>query len=69
MNKVLTEMQQIRKPIDRDHPHMMIYVHCDMCHYNAWYSYLYEREKLYRCMGHKIIDIHTLKSKWGYGSE
>lgn len=39
---------------------------CDMCNYNAFYKYLFDDEFLYRCKGHKIIDISKLNMKFGF---
>jgi hypothetical protein len=64
-NKVLVEMQQILK---KDSKIMGHYESCDLCHYNAFFKYLYNGEILYRCQGHKIVDINNLKSKFGFGS-
>jgi hypothetical protein len=64
-NKVLVEMQQILR---RDSKFMGHYESCDLCHYNAFFKYLYNGEILYRCQGHKIVDINNLKSKFGFGS-
>jgi hypothetical protein len=65
-NKVLVEMQQILR---RDSKFMGHYESCDLCHYNAFFKYLYNGEILYRCQGHKIVNINNLKSKFGFGSE
>jgi hypothetical protein len=65
-NKVLVEMQQTLK---KDSKIMGHYESCDLCHYNAFFKYLYNGEILYRCQGHKIVDINNLKSKFGFGDE
>lgn len=65
-NKVLVEMQQIPKGESKFMNH---YESCDLCHYNAFFKYLYNGEILYRCQGHKIVNINNLKSKFGFGND
>ena len=64
-NMILQEMQLIHRKTTPNN--YSTFVSCDMCHHNAWFSYLYNGEILYRCQIHKIIDITKLKHKYGYG--
>lgn len=44
------------------------YESCNMCHHDAWFSYIYNGKILYRCQGHKIVNIDNLESPYHYGS-
>lgn len=64
INIAEVEMEQI--PRERTPNNYSDYECCDMCHYNAFFKYEFKGEILYRCQGHKIVDIKNLTGKWGF---